>query len=176
MNDFTTTVAWSRTEGTGGSAGAEAVHRAPPRKKVNAAPLGAHDACRYVPLASFVRLEPSGRACERSVSLPSKIASWLDQLASTPGTVPTVLPFVSAIAMLPSAPEYMSWVASGDQPEKAALDWPSWALLAEVKSSRNRFWPSRYVACVPSGAIESTLTTPVVGSAASSAGPLGPCV
>src|ERR1700693_3499381 len=66
MNELTTAELRSSVVGTGGSEGADAAQSAPPRKNAKAVPLGAHIGKRYVPLASFVRAEPSGRTWYRT--------------------------------------------------------------------------------------------------------------
>src|SRR5438094_8762302 len=96
MNESTDAVASSRADGMGGRAGAVAIQTEPPRTKAKVVALGAHSGEWYVPLPSLVWLLPSGRTWKRLVSVPSRIASCVDQLASARESVVWVAPCVSA--------------------------------------------------------------------------------
>ena len=92
MKLLTTFPASSSGVGSGGSAGAVAAQRLPPRTNMKVVPFGAQTGERNVPVAIRPRFEPSGRVWTTSVSPPMRIASWLDQLASPAGKVDCVVP------------------------------------------------------------------------------------
>src|SRR5713101_6032596 len=118
---------------------------------MNETPLGAQAGRWYVPSASLVRPVPSGRTSQRSVSLPRRISSWLDQLGSPKGSVAVVLPPTSAMTT-PCAVEYMSPVASGDQPRSWAPARPSTMPFPVAISNTYRDWSCVYARGAPSGA------------------------
>src|SRR6266581_2153512 len=120
MKELTTAAARSRADDSPGRGVAFALQSAPPRTNANVVPFGAQTGERYVPALSLVRSEPSGRTAYRSVSVPTRITSWLDQLESPEMNVAIGCPWVSATTV-ESPALYRTRDPSGDQPRNAPV-------------------------------------------------------
>src|SRR5579859_5433953 len=157
MKSLTTVSAWSVAGGSGAGAGAVATHR-PERTKTRVAESGAHTGMSYVPSASLVRPDPSGRTSYRPVSLPSRISLVADQLMLVPGSELMVRPVRVAIT-----PPYTTRVPSGDQPSNVVAHPPPhrFVALPDATATMERASATWKIACAPSGAMETAVPSGV---------------